>query len=261
MKKFSIALGACLVLFTSACQNSAPPDPSGDDAPAMSVADVEHHFQDSKQQQGFSTKHENQLPGVQSQPVSDSWAEALSQLPSSDREYLQDANRRYFGALSFSSIHEQQEMERLGFPKVEEWLAARRIHDSELEKLAQAGNTKAKLFYADRLAAKLEKLPRQATSPSDQAALDQLVSQTGALATAAADEAFRSTNSPFAAYLVGYQRSTLYGSRDPTVAAMFVARDLGDHRVAALLQQTGITQVDPMAVFAVYNSMLSIAKK
>jgi hypothetical protein len=262
MRSCTVSIMAAMSLLLAACQG----DTSGVDPQAAMGTGAETDQAASptpvQAQASFGDiQSASRLPGVAAVDMSGSWAERVSKLSSEDREYVQDANRRYFGSLRYSSTEELQKLISLGFPTVEDWLAAKRMHDVELAKLAESGNSKAKLLYADRLASRLESVPRGADRSEKQPEADRRMASAASAATAAADDALAASRSPFAAYVVGYQRSTIYGSPEPMVAAMFMARSLGDQRAGNLLAQAGVSGSDPSAVFAVYNGMLSTMRR
>ena len=77
------------------------------------------------------------------------------ELPQQEQAILRDIDARYYGANKFTAAAEQRELANQGFPMPEEWLAASRLADEELEQMANAGNIKAGMFYSDRLGSRL----------------------------------------------------------------------------------------------------------
>lgn len=184
-----------------------------------------------------------------------SWTEQLRLVPEHDRALLMALNERYFGSLSFESPEEHAELIALGFPTVDEWLAANRMTDSELAQLAKRGNIKAKALYADRAISNLEKLkavaPAAATADHERRLIDAAT-----VSTYMADQALETNRNAFAAYVLGRQRATLYGSHEPLFAALMVGRDLGDRRAGSLAAKLPEASLNGGAIVTMYGSMM-----
>lgn len=196
------------------------------------------------------------LPGVASVGLESSWAERIAKLTEAERESVQAANTRYNGALQYASVEERDALVHMGFPTVEEWLVAEGMTDAKLATAAEGGNVKAQALLADRLATRLSRLPATAARPEDQKDLEREAMRVGSAATGMADAALGRSKSPFAAYVVGYQRSVHYRSQEPMIAAALIARSLGDNRAAQVVRRTGVQQVNSADLLAMYNSML-----
>lgn len=171
--------------------------------------------------------------------AADSWEERLARLPASQQTYLRELNDRYLGVLAFDSPEEQQRLIKQGFPMPEEWLAAQRLLDSELEKLAETGNLKAQMFQVDRVGQQVGAVldargGLDATRPEHR----EMLRRTAA-AKVMNDGMLRSTQSPFAAYQYGQARYEMTIGRPPEYLAtgLLLAGDLGDQRVYQLQQQ------------------------
>ena len=186
----------------------------------------------------------------------------LSQAPV-DQEVLREVRSRLGDVAVFHSQQEQAELMRMGFPMPEEWLAASRMPDDELKRLADTGNTKAQMFHADRLSRRLAALQHARSNNALPSGIteQQLVAMTGE-SLAAAAKLMRSTRSPFAAYLYGHALSAAAPNtpKEPIVAACFAARDRGDVRANALMN--ALTAPHPslnmQIVMATYSTMKSL---
>lgn len=194
------------------------------------------------------------LPSVQSIQMADSWEQRLSTMPADARDYLVAFNDRYFGLLEFSSKEQQVQMMNLGFPMPEELWKARHLTDTELQKMADSGNIKAKILYADRLAVQARdiKMTDREKGPNG-----NRLAHLNAQASIQATEALKYSRSPFAAYVAGYQRTLMYDSVAPIVASLFIGRELGDHRAGTYIRilEESAPNTDISEVYAVYNNM------
>lgn len=165
-----------------------------------------------------------------------SWDARLSRLPAAEEAWLQERNDHYADALAFGSLEEQQRMIAQGFPMPEEWLAAKRMPDLELEGLAKAGNRKARMFYIDRVSDRIGSIRGsgqglKTSSPQDMALLSR-----AAAADTMALQLMKSTGSPFAAYLDARINAamTQYTPPESMASAILLAGDLGDARAREL---------------------------
>lgn len=185
-----------------------------------------------------------------------SWSEQLGSVPEGERAALMALNERYFGALSFSSPEEQAKLVALGFPTVGEWLAASRMSDEELGKLAKEGSAKAKVLYADRAITNLEKLKSVPSALAATPDHERRLIEASAMSTYFADQALEASKSAFSAYVLGQQRATLYGSTEPLFAALMIGRQLGDQRATSLAASLPASRLDGSAIVVMYDSML-----
>lgn len=156
-----------------------------------------------------------------------SWDDQLSNASVDQRAYLELLNEEFFGALAYSSKEEQAQHIRQGYPTVEEWLTAKGMQSSELERLAREGNKKAQAIYASRMASevasnKLDGL--NGNAPTMQHL--QAVAHSGQYAFMFA----QGNKSPFAAYLYGSVQHRLTGRYEPVSAALMLAEQMGDSR-------------------------------
>lgn len=201
------------------------------------------------------------LPGAGAPSDAVSWAERVNMLPADEQRYMERMDTRFSGALKYHSPGERDQLVRMGFPTIEEWAAAGRMSDAELKALAASGSAKAKALYANRLIDRLEEVDRRsAAQPSSGVERERMF--LAAEATQAAESAVRAARNPFAAYVMGAQRSALYqGATEPRLAGLFAARAFGDPRAASLLMQTNARAADPAAILAVYSAILTAGKR
>lgn len=167
---------------------------------------------------------------------SESWAEFISLQVSSDQVYLEELDHRYFGVLSFRSKDERDYMLRSGFPTPEEWLAAKRMTDAELQELADAGNSKVAGILADRMSVRLEALiSLDEEHPEDVGDDDRAL--VAATAVAYATRAMQGSASPFGVYVEGMVKSSIFDSWEPMTAAMLEGMRRGDPRANRLIEE------------------------
>ncbi len=201
------------------------------------------------------------LPGLTSVQTAPSWEARVAALPPPDQAYLEEVRERYFGTLAFQDEAEQRELVRQGFPMPEEWLAARELPTSELERLADAGSVKARMFYIDRVSQEIG--PRQARGdgldpslPDERALLGRI-----GRASAMTSELLRRSRSPFAAYVVGRFLSAMsHGNPPEPFAASFLMADRLGHRRAMELQKQFLTAhpgTDASAIMTHYSALRS----
>lgn len=167
-------------------------------------------------------------------PLAPDWEAYLATLPDSDRQFLEAANAKYFGALGFESPEELQKMAERGIPLPSELLEARRLTDTELQQLADSGNVKAQMFYADRLIDHAWEASRSGTATSADG-----VNWPALNATLATSRIAGADPSPFGAYLDGRARYELGVDHAPEYMAggMLAAAQRGDPRANRLLAQ------------------------
>jgi hypothetical protein len=180
----------------------------------------------------------SRLPGAKPMQRAESWQERLSSLDHDERRYLESVNARYFGLLEFGSAEEQQSQVENGYPTPEEWLAARRMAESELKHLARNGNPKGAIFYVDRELDRLAQArARVAETGSPKGDLDPSVARPRAEADVFSTMLMKRTGSPFSVYLhAAAYRGTRY-EREAMAAAILVAAALGDARAVELAEQ------------------------
>lgn len=165
-----------------------------------------------------------------------SWDEfvALQAIP--DQEYLQSLEKRYFGAVAFQTADEREYMNRAGFPSPEEWLAAKRMTDSQLQEKADAGDPKAAGMFADRMSVQLGELLELAREDPD-AVTDADRARLATLAVAYSSRAMDASKSPFGLYVEGAVLSSIFNSWEPMTAALLESMERGDPRVDRLMGQ------------------------
>lgn len=198
-----------------------------------------------------------QFPGLANVEVAPSWNARVSRLSATDQAYLAKVSERYYGAVEFLSEAEQRRLIEQGFPMPEEWLAARHIPDSELERLSKAGNVKAQMFQVDRVGERVAPVLEERgllNTPADKELFRQFTET-----TVVAEQLLRDTHSPFAAYLAGrlFSAGTSGNQLEPIAAAFQLARDLGDERAdtyrSAFMQQH--PNMNAEAVMASYSML------
>ena len=226
-----LGLFATGVVACTPAVESEPPR-SGDTAPAVPT---QSGHPDSRENAGDVTgwieiPQNLRFRGLVSVERSSSWETRLAKFSGRDQNYLNAMNDRYYGSISFDSAEQQQRLIAQGFPMPEEWLAARDTTDAELERLAKAGNTKARMFQVDRVSERMAPVLAERglrDTPEDKE-LFRLFTD----ATQMAESLLRETQSPFAAYLAGRVFSAgTQGNRPEAMAGAFqLAKELGDPR-------------------------------
>lgn len=96
------------------------------------------------------------LPGHESLRSFSSWQQALAANTAEDGKYLEELNSQFLGALGFQNEQEQRDLIRQGFPMPEEWIAAKLMTDGALSRLANEGNLKAQMLFANKVAEQLQ---------------------------------------------------------------------------------------------------------
>lgn len=232
----------------------APPDPDSDSVPMRATADP----------LWITVPVALRFPGVASVQTAPSWEARMAALPPLDQAYLEQVRERYLGTLAFRDEAEQREFVRQGFPMPEEWLAARDLPTAELERLADAGNVKARMFYIDRVSQEIgPRLARgdglEVSRPADRALLSRI-----GRASAMSSDLLRTTRSPFAAYVIGRLNSaTQFGNPPEPFAAAFLLADARGHRRALELQKSFAAAHPGMnthALVASYSLLQTMAK-
>lgn len=242
-----------LSALATACTGGGAEDPVTSSAP--SSFDVAESEQADSLPAAQKSAHAT-LPGVASASTAtgSSWDEALNTLSADDRAYMESLNVSYFGALEFRTPEERAAKARMGFPSVEEWLKARRMPESELKQLADAGNTKAGALLTDRLADRVAML-KASRSPELESPDSRVVADSSFYASRTLTRA----PNAFSAYLYGKQSAAVYQNPAPFVAAAFMARSLGDEnavRVINDLESSGV-EFNLEQVMAIYSGMVT----
>lgn len=198
-----------------------------------------------------------QLPNIGEVERADSWEDRLAELPASDQEWLRMLNDRYAGALAFASPEDQQWLIQQGFPMPEEWLAARGLHETELERLAESGNLKAQILFIDSVISEIGPV-RASGRGLDNSQEDRKLLSRLARATTMVTLMMESTQSPFTAYLEGAVLSAgaQYNPPEYVASGIMLARDLGDRRAEELRQayQRSHPEMDSSLVLSLYSS-------
>lgn len=244
----SLLLGGALGLGLAACDL--------DDKPSAEVSNASQAARDAMESTSATP---SKSAAVQSAGrVFPSWAAEVQHYGGQEQRLLLDVAERYGPAVSYGSPEEQAQLAAMGFPSAEEWLSASRLTDAELETRARSGDAKAKAFFADRLA---QRLAAQKSGSAAEGTASAAMLGIASSATVAADEAFAARPTPFTAYVYGYQRSVLQGNDNPRIAAMIMARQLGDKRVVRFASSARQQPVDGNAVVGVYSSLASLLRK
>ncbi len=144
-------------------------------------------------------------------------------LPNDEQLFLWATYMRYGTVFWYGSPEAQRELADLGMPMPDDWLAARRMGDEELEALADSGNYKAQLFVADRLMTRNWRLRRPAADLSERQKFQQDMEMQRAIRSL--EELTRRTKLPFGILLIGRIETLYYPGCEPVVASyMVVAR-------------------------------------
>ena len=252
-KACGLIVALLLLALATACTGDGTGDPVSGSGPAPS--DMAESRQADSPPQTRESLHTT-LPGVApaSTATSSSWDKALDTLSADDRAYMESLNVSYFGALEFRTPEERAAKARMGFPSIEEWLKARHMPESELKRLADAGNTKAGALLTDRLADRVAML-KASNSPE----LDSPGSRVAADSSFYAGRTLANSRNAFAAYVYGKQGAALYQNPSPLVAAAFMARSLGDENAVKVIhdiQGSGI-EFNLEQVMAIYSGMVT----
>lgn len=248
---------ALLVACTSQAQEDASPTntavlAAAQAGPAASPADAGW----------IQLREPMRLPGLASVQSASTLSERLAKLSETDRQYVEAKNAEYFGVLDFGTAADQRKLVEQGFPMPEEWVAARSLPEQELLTLAQGGNTKAQMFYIDRVISEVAPVLKDrgfGDSPEDRALYNKFNQ-----ASAMSSVLLKQTRSPFAAYQSGLILSVGTLGHSPAIAAgsFLVAKELGDTRADSLGQRffTTHASLDPQAVMASYSSIKSVLR-
>lgn len=162
-------------------------------------------------------------------PQEESWERMLYALSSDERRILEATNNRYSGALNFSTPQEYEALINAGFPRLEEWLKVDRMSDEELRQLAEKNDRLGRLFYADRLAQRVE------ADPGTLGNRDPKVERMAIDATTQAAIALRNSRDAFSVYVYGKTNSVQMSMSEPMAAAIMLAGDRGDSRSEILM--------------------------
>ena len=173
---------------------------------------------------------------IASRPRAASWREFVRQQAAPDARYLNDLDRRYYGALAFESPEEREFLLRSGFPMPEDWLAAKSMTDEQLQKAADSGDRKAAGIYADRMAAHLADL-LELSKATPGAASDRDRARAAALAINYAHIASDGSRGAFGVYVQGMVKSIIFQSPEALTASMLESMDRGDPRTGRLIDE------------------------
>lgn len=255
-----VAASILLSVGLAACTSKEPPASQSHEIPQSPTAGLPvAAARTADQDLWIEAQATMRYPGQTSLEAAPSWEARLAKLPERDRAYLEAVNGRYYGALAFANEQEQRELIALGFPMPEEWLAARDTPDAELERLAIAGNQKARMFHIDRVSERVAPVLTVRgfeNTPGDQELFRQFVDATAMVANLLHD-----TRSPFVAYLAGrvVSSGTLGGQPEAIAASFQLARELGDPRAdsfrdAFLDQHPGMDVATVMTAYSYFKS-------
>ncbi|HOV96290.1 MAG TPA: hypothetical protein PK789_05915 [Thermomonas sp.] len=164
-----------------------------------------------------------------------SWDALLAALAPDERAYLDRLNAEYYGTLEYKDANELAMMKQLGMPLPEDFLAAAKLSDDELKKLADAGDPMAKLLYPNRL---LDNAIRDINglNQAQQKSGEDLRADIALPVYMEVTKAMRSSKNPFAAYTDGrmnYAMSTEHAPED-MAGAIFAAAARGDRRAVRI---------------------------
>lgn len=164
-----------------------------------------------------------QFGGVATLAEAKSFKHQVDALPKDEQRFLWATYMRYGTVFWYGSPEGQRELAELGMPMPDDWLAARRMGDEELEALADSGNYKAQIFVADRLMTRNWRLRRPAADLSKRQKFQQDMELQRAIESL--EELTRRTKLPFGILLIGRIESLSYPGCEPVVASyMVVAR-------------------------------------
>jgi len=187
------------------------------------------------------------------------------ELPQQEQAILRDIDARYYGANKFTAAAEQRELANQGFPMPEEWLAASRLADEELEQMANAGNIKAGMFYSDRLGSRLMEMQAANIASASSEESQKQLAQLTAKALVSGAQLMRTSNSPFTAYVYGRSLSGASKGAQPEAmaGAFFAARDRGDLRATMLMAsfERENPRMNSQTIMAAYYAMATLSAK
>lgn len=181
-----------------------------------------------------------QLPGVSQVRTAPSFDEWLVQFPSDQQAKISAFNKAHFGVYRVNSREQVAWMAANGYPMPEDIMAAERLADRDLFKLANRGNDKAAFLLAERqnkeLVAFLAKGGSKSAYYGGMAGPNTIEDQTATI-----DRLVKQSNSPYKGYIQASKAiSGLYaGERDPqavtdahVIAGLIWASQLGDLRAS-----------------------------
>jgi len=230
----NVIAGMVLVLVT-ACSHRGP-EPSTESAAPRN--DPPHVVTRVEPRPGtLSVPDGLRLPSVPSVKAAPSWTDRLATMTADERKQLESLNAKYYGMLEFDSAEEQKALVAAGVPMPEEWLAASRLSDAELARLANARSAKGSLFFADRQLDRFVEAKQRLEGTGVDSDFDSAVINSRAQSMVFASQALAITRSPFAAYLYGRIGERTFGEQEYTAAAIAVAMALGDDRARGLARQ------------------------
>ncbi|WP_434212634.1 hypothetical protein [[Pseudomonas] boreopolis] len=208
-------------------------------------------------------------PTSDSRPVStSSWHSYLSQLSEDDQSYLITLSSKYYGTLEYEGREAEMNLMRLGFPRIEDWIKARSLSSEQLRSLAEKGDQNSKIFYAERIAERIDALQKATGEKSlGEIAKYYTPSELGDIqndavyAYATSAELLRSRPTAFNAYLFGRVYSATHGNDAPIAASILLAHDLGDERAREILfgYSSNEEKIAPSLTLDTYKSMRKMA--
>jgi len=173
-----------------------------------------------------------------------SWEGYVDTLDVEEREHLTRIAQRYLGTPLFDDMIARRQLQSLGFPLPEEWLAAKKLSDAELRSLASTGDRKAALFLTDRLLDAMQRITEASGANNYLEVVNALpeaqrepvdLRRREALTLAATNLSTDPT--PFSAYQYGIATAAGTENHAPVLASIQVAGELGDIRADRILEQ------------------------
>ena len=169
----------------------------------------------------------SQVPGEKGR----TWEEALAHASAVEHEALTTENRAYRGLLDDRGAVGRAQMDAWGYPSPEELLRTFQESDESLKRRADAGDVRAQLLYADRLALRLE----QSWAGHGNAGNHTMLA--AGVAGAAAGLALRTSHNPFSVMVYGRTQAGVTTRPEAIAAALMVTQDMGDTRAGMALEE------------------------
>ncbi len=159
------------------------------------------------------------------------WEEALAHASAVEHEALTTENRAYRGLFDDQGTVGRAQMDAWGYPSPEELLRTFQESDESLRRRADAGDVRAQLQYADRLALRLE----QSWAGHGNAGNHTMLA--AGIVGAAAGLALRTSHNPFSVMVYGRTQAGVTSRIEAVAAALTVAQDMGDTRAGMALEE------------------------
>lgn len=181
------------------------------------------------------------LPGVAN--AAESWDVAVAHATPDDRAYLEFVQEKYPGIVEFDDEEGRALLEKLSIPLPEEWLAAKRLSDAELEAMMKHGDLRATTFYADRMTDRLQEILDEAGTQDVTKVYKvapHLMDRFGdafVKATTSSSIALRRNPSAFTVYVYGREGAVTGNAKFVLAASYEAAYDLGDPRAPDFLRR------------------------